>query len=115
MTKEPKTIKKICEDYGMGQTALARRFGIPIRTVQDWHSGRSNPPEYVVNMIADLLENEKNNIYIIYKDDIDDACEIKGYIRGTEEDADKYCDELNKDHKYEWQDYTWEVLNKLLE
>lgn len=59
MAENTRTIKGICEEYGMGQTALSRRFGIPLRTVQDWHSGRSNPPEYVVNMIADLLEYDK--------------------------------------------------------
>lgn len=50
-----KKLAEICKSYGMGQTALARRFGIPIRTVQDWFSGKGNPPAYVVTMIADLL------------------------------------------------------------
>ena len=59
MTENTKTIKQLCEAYGMGQTALARRFDIPLRTVQDWYSGRSNPPAYVVNMIADLLEYDR--------------------------------------------------------
>jgi len=49
-------LKSICESHSIGQTALARRFGIPIRTVQDWFSGKGNPPAYVVTMIADLLE-----------------------------------------------------------
>lgn len=115
MIENAKTIKIICDTCGMGQTALSRRFGIPLRTVQDWYSGRSNPPAYVVNMIADLLESEKNSIYLIYKDDIDDACEIAGYIHGTEEAADRYCDELNKGHKYEYEDYTWIRLRNLLE
>lgn len=53
------TIKEICERYGLSQTALAKRFGIPLRSVQDWHSGRRNPPDYVVGMIVELLEMEK--------------------------------------------------------
>lgn len=52
------TIKEVCEQYQIGQTALARHFGIPLRTVQDWHSGRSKPPEYVVRMIIELLDKE---------------------------------------------------------
>lgn len=52
------TIKEICEKYGFSQTALAKRFGIPLRTVQDWHSGRRNPPDYVVNMMVEILEKE---------------------------------------------------------
>ena len=58
MNENTKTIREICEQYGMGQTALARRFGIPIRTVQDWYSGKSKPAVYVVNMIDELLQIE---------------------------------------------------------
>lgn len=54
-----KTIKKLCEAYGISQTALARRFDIPLRTVQDWHAGRRKPPAYVVNMLTDLLEYDR--------------------------------------------------------
>lgn len=52
------TIKEICEKYGLSQTALAKRFGIPIRTVQDWYSGRRNPPDYVVRMMDELLKKD---------------------------------------------------------
>ena len=55
------TIKDICEKYGLSQTALAKRFGIPLRTVQDWHSERRTPPDYVVNMMIELLEKDKDN------------------------------------------------------
>lgn len=56
------TIRDICEKYGMAQTALAKRFGIPLRTVQDWYAGRRIPPEYVINMICELLllDSSKN-------------------------------------------------------
>lgn len=53
------TIKEICEKYGYNQTELAKRFGIPLRTVQEWHGGRRTPPEYVVNMIIALLDYER--------------------------------------------------------
>lgn len=51
----PKTIKQLCETYGIGQSELARRFGIPLRTVQNWYAGIRIPPDYVVNMIEELL------------------------------------------------------------
>ena len=50
------TIKDICAKYGFSQTALAKRFGIPLRTVQDWYSERRTPPEYVVSMMLEILE-----------------------------------------------------------
>lgn len=53
------TIKEICEKYGFSQTGLARRFDIPLRTVQDWYAGRRTPPSYVVNMMVELLEMSK--------------------------------------------------------
>jgi putative transcriptional regulator len=53
------TIKEICETYDLSQTALARKFGIPLRTVQDWHAGRRKAPDYVISMMTRLLELEK--------------------------------------------------------
>lgn len=50
------TIKDICTEYKLRQTELADRFGIPLRTVQDWYAGRRTPPEYVVNMMLEILE-----------------------------------------------------------
>ena len=50
------TIKEICEKHGLSQTALAKRFDIPLRTVQDWHAGRRTPPDYVVVMMVELLD-----------------------------------------------------------
>jgi putative transcriptional regulator len=56
---EKTPIAQICERYGLSQTALAKEFGIPLRTVQDWHAGRRKAPDYVVDMIDRLLRLEK--------------------------------------------------------
>ena len=53
------TIKEICERYDIGQSALARRFGIPIRTVQHWYLGARQPPSYVTDMIVELLDGKR--------------------------------------------------------
>lgn len=52
------TIREICKKYSLSQTALARRFGIPLRTVQNWCEGINYPPEYVVDMIVKILDME---------------------------------------------------------
>jgi DNA-binding transcriptional regulator YiaG len=57
--EEKTQIAQICERYGLSQTALAKRFNIPLRTVQDWHAGRRVPPGYVKNMIIEILERER--------------------------------------------------------
>lgn len=53
-----KTIKQLCEEYSISQSELARQYDIPLRTVQDWHAGRRNPPPYVVRMLDELLAIE---------------------------------------------------------
>lgn len=105
------TIKEICERYELTQTALARRFEIPLRTVQDWYAGRRTPPDYVVKMMEERLQPRE--IYLIFRDSIDDACYIEGYIEGTEEEADRYCDALNEGCRYGWEEFIWEVLKNL--
>ena len=54
----PKSIREICEEYGLSQTELAKKFGIPLRTVQNWHSGVRTPPPYVVAMIEKIMDRE---------------------------------------------------------
>lgn len=57
--EEKTPIAKIRERYGLSQTTLAKKFDIPLRTVQDWHGGRRKAPDYVVSMIDRLLSLEK--------------------------------------------------------
>lgn len=59
MTEEKTPVRKICEQYGLTQAALAQRFGIPLRTVEDWATGKRKPPSYVVAMMERILELEK--------------------------------------------------------
>ena len=53
-----KTIKELCKKYGLGQTELARRFDIPLRTIQNWHAEVRTPPDYVVRMMDELLDRD---------------------------------------------------------
>lgn len=53
------TVKEICERYKLSQTALSKRFNIPLRTVQNWVGGQRSAPEYVIKMMIEILEKEK--------------------------------------------------------
>ena len=53
------TIKELRAQTGMSQRAFAERFGIPVRTVEQWCTGKRQPPEYVVAMIRTILEYEQ--------------------------------------------------------
>lgn len=59
-------------------------------------------------------DEREQKVFLILRDSCDDACEIKGYILGTEAVADAYCDALNENAKYSWEEYTWVKLDKLI-
>lgn len=50
------TVKEICKKANLSQSALADRFCIPRRTVEDWCRGLRTPPDYIRFMMALLLE-----------------------------------------------------------
>ena len=55
----------------------------------------------------------EKDIYVIYSDSLDDACWIGGYIEGTAEDAEQYCQEHNATAKWPWNEVEWDYLEKL--
>ena len=56
MMAELTPVRELCQEHGLTQRALATRFGIPIRTVEQWCTGKRRCPEYVVRMMAELLK-----------------------------------------------------------
>ena len=48
-------IRSLAAEAGLSLMALARRFKIPYRTVQDWAAGKRTPPDYVLRMIREIL------------------------------------------------------------
>ena len=48
--------KYIVRMAGMSQKKLAERFGIPLRTLEDWCAGKRQPPEYVLTMMCKILD-----------------------------------------------------------
>lgn len=50
------TIKEARTQAKLTQRQLAERYGIPVRTLQDWESGRRTPPEYVVKLLLRCIE-----------------------------------------------------------
>lgn len=47
-------IRELLPAMGLTQTGLSRRYGIPLRTVQDWAGERRTPPHWLRLMLADL-------------------------------------------------------------
>ena len=49
-------IKEARVDAGLTQKDVFEKIGIPIRTIQQWESGRRTPPEWVEKLVVEKLE-----------------------------------------------------------
>lgn len=54
-TPAPLTVREICAAANLTQSALAARFGIPKRTVENWCSGVNKCPDYTRRMMMECL------------------------------------------------------------
>ena len=52
-------IKELRQKTGLSQSKYSAKFGIPVRTLQQWEQGISAPPEYLVRMMAYILKLEE--------------------------------------------------------
>lgn len=50
-----RTIKEAREAAGLSRAALACRLGIPKRTIENWDSGKSSPPEWVKRLLIEKI------------------------------------------------------------
>lgn len=48
-------IKELRKKTGLSQSKFSAKFGIPIRTLQQWEQGISAPPGYLVRMMAYIM------------------------------------------------------------
>ena len=54
-----KELERIKEESGLSWRKFAESFGIPYRTVQDWHLGNRPMPEYILRLMVYKVETEK--------------------------------------------------------
>lgn len=50
------TVRNIRAKSGLSQSKFAQKYNIPTQSVQNWEQGHSKPPEYVVDMLARLVD-----------------------------------------------------------
>lgn len=41
---------------GVSRSEFSRRYEIPLRTLEDWESGRRNPPAYVLKLLEEVVK-----------------------------------------------------------
>ena len=51
-------VKALRAETGLSQVAFAKRLGIPRRTIENWESGVSAPPPYVIDLIKYKIDHE---------------------------------------------------------
>jgi putative transcriptional regulator len=52
-------INEIREKSGLSRAEFGRKYEIPVRTLEDWESGRREPADYVVTMLDRLVTVDK--------------------------------------------------------
>lgn len=57
---EQVTVRQIRDATGLSQSKFAAKFGIPVRTIQKWERGESQPKPYVLHMMQQILEYGEN-------------------------------------------------------
>ena len=68
-------IKELRKKTGLSQSKFSSKFGIPVRTLQQWEQGISAPPEYLVRMMSYIMQLEE-----------------RGQIRDEKLTGEKYAD-----------------------
>ena len=51
-------LKELRKELGLSQAKFAERFGIPLRTIQDWEYGKREVRSYIVEMMCRIIELE---------------------------------------------------------
>jgi len=41
---------------GLSRAEFSRRYGIPLRTLENWDAGIATPPEYVLTLLDRVVE-----------------------------------------------------------
>ena len=54
-------VKELREKFGLSQSNFAKKFEIPLKSLQNWEAGRRVPPPYVIFMIKTILALEGEN------------------------------------------------------
>ena len=52
------TTKEIRALLGVSRAEFSRRYGIPIRTIENWDADISQPPDWVLNLLERVVRED---------------------------------------------------------
>lgn len=93
-------IKNLRHQTGLTQAAFAKKYGIPLSTLQHWEQGHRIPPDYVVNLISKEIDhNIEIECVIDYLSDYMDSPSLYGNPDNVlnkmwDKERDKYIKEV---------------------
>ena len=50
--------ERIRKILGVSRAEFSRRYGIPLRTLEEWDAGRRTPPSYVVSLLERVVRED---------------------------------------------------------
>lgn len=53
--------ERIRKMLGISRAEFSRRYGIPIRTLENWDAGKRLPPDYVIELLERVVEEDMKN------------------------------------------------------
>lgn len=59
--RQPPLAKRVRRSTGLSQEAFAERFGIPLRTLQEWEQGRREPDAAVASYLR-VIEKQPDMV-----------------------------------------------------
>lgn len=57
--------RQIREMTGLSRVEFSRRYNIPLRTLENWDAGKSEPPAYVLDLLEKVIEPQEVRDYLI--------------------------------------------------
>ena len=60
-------IKSIREASGLSRAEFSRAYHIPVRTLEDWESGKRTCPKYIESLLGRVVEEDRTELSL-YKD-----------------------------------------------
>ncbi len=52
------TIQELRKETGLSQSQFAKKFDIPVGTLQHWEQGIRKPPDYLIGLLRRLIDFE---------------------------------------------------------
>ena len=84
-----KTIKEIRNKSGLSRSDFAAKYGIPIRTLEDWEAERRKCPSYLINLLDRAVAEDSLEVTV--------SCMDPKWMRELGAVYKKLCLVLNKD------------------